>query len=58
MGTALALIGLTGSRRWPDPQLLEDTLLQVWHDTLQDGYTGIRRLHRAAGIPVHRITTD
>jgi hypothetical protein len=53
VNTALALIGLTGSRRWPDPRLLEDTLLQVWHDALQDGY----RRARAAGIPVHLITT-
>lgn len=41
----LALILLTGSRRWPDPQLLEDTLLGVWHDALADGFTGIELMH-------------
>ncbi|WP_086732543.1 SLOG family protein [Streptomyces glaucescens] len=48
MNTPLALIGLTGSRRWPDPRLLEDTLLQVWHDALQDGYTSIELMHGCA----------
>jgi hypothetical protein len=41
----LALIGFTGSRSWPDPQLLEDTLLDVWHDALQIGYDGIEVIH-------------
>jgi hypothetical protein len=44
----LALIGLTGSRTWPDPQLLEDTLCMVWHDALQIGYTGIELMHGGA----------
>jgi hypothetical protein len=44
----LALIGLTGSRRWPDPQLLEDTLCLVWHDALEIGYTGIELMHGCA----------
>jgi hypothetical protein len=44
----LALIGLTGSRKWPDPQLLEDTLLDVWHDALEIGYAGIELMHGCA----------
>lgn len=44
----LARILITGSRSWPDPQLLADTLLQVWHDALQDGYTGILITHGTA----------
>ena len=43
-----ALIGLTGSRRWPDVPLLEDTLVGVWHDALQVGYTGIELMHGCA----------
>jgi len=42
---ALVLIGLTGSRIWPDPLLLEYTLEDVWHDALADGYTGIELMH-------------
>lgn len=45
---ALALIGLTGSRSWSDVRLLEDTLLLVWHDALQVGYTGIELMHGCA----------
>lgn len=45
---ALALIGLTGSRRWTDRQYLEDTLVQVWHDALAVGYTGIELMHGCA----------
>jgi hypothetical protein len=48
MTPALALIGLTGSRLWPDPDRLEETLLLVWHDALQLGYTGIELLHGCA----------
>ncbi|GAA3154401.1 DUF2493 domain-containing protein [Streptomyces rectiviolaceus] len=44
----LALIGLTGSRVWPDPRLLEDTLLDVWHDALQIGYDGIELIQGTA----------
>jgi hypothetical protein len=44
----LALIGLTGSRLWPDTQLLEDTLLLVWHDALQDGWDGIELMQGCA----------
>lgn len=43
-----ALILLTGSRHWPDPQLLEDTLLNVLHDALEDGYLGIELMHGGA----------
>lgn len=45
---SLALIGLTGSRLWSDPQRLEDTLLEAWHDALQLGYTGIELIHGTA----------
>jgi len=48
MSGGLALIGLTGSRLWPAPQLLEDTLLGTWHDALQIGYTGIELMHGTA----------
>lgn len=48
MSEDLALIALTGSRAWPYRQRLEDTLLQVWHDALQDGYTGIELIHGTA----------
>jgi hypothetical protein len=41
----LALILLTGSRSWPDPQRLEDTLLQAWHDALEGGWDGIELMH-------------
>jgi len=48
MTTSLALVGLTGSRKWPDIPLLEATLLNVWHDALQDGYNGIELMHGCA----------
>lgn len=48
VSSGLALIGLTGSRRWPDPQALEDALCQVWHDALAVGYTGIELMHGCA----------
>lgn len=48
MNGALALIGLTGSRLYPDRGRLEDTLLDVWHDALQDGYTGIELMQGCA----------
>ena len=69
---ALALIGLTGSRSWTDVRLLEDTLLLVWYDALQIGYTGIELIHGCAdgadayggrwadrnGIPVRERPAD
>ncbi len=54
MSGALALIGLTGSRDYPHRGRLEDTLLDVWHDALQDGYTGIELMHGCAdGYDTH-----
>jgi hypothetical protein len=44
----LALIGLTGARTWTDVQRLEDALLDVEHDALQIGYTGIELMHGCA----------
>lgn len=44
----LALIALTGSRKYPYRGRLEDTLLDVWHDALQDGYTGIELMQGCA----------
>ncbi|MFE6126692.1 SLOG family protein [Streptomyces sp. NPDC056437] len=41
----LALVGLTGSRTWPDPVLLANTLMDVWHDAVQIGYDGIVLMH-------------
>ncbi|MFD9443454.1 DUF2493 domain-containing protein [Streptomyces sp. NPDC060001] len=69
---ATALIALTGSRAWPDPKLLEDTLLYVWHDALQIGYTSIELMQGCAdgadtigglwarrnGIPVRERPAD
>jgi hypothetical protein len=53
----LALIGLTGSRLWPDVPLLETTLYLVWHDALQLGYTGIELMHGCAeGADTHGDT--
>jgi hypothetical protein len=48
MTADLALIGLTGSRLWPDAPYLEDTLCLVWHDALQLGYPGIELMHGTA----------
>ncbi|MCA1223447.1 SLOG family protein [Streptomyces sp. 8L] len=47
-GPNLARILVTGSRSWPDPQLLAGILLDTWHDTLQDGYDGMLLTHGAA----------
>lgn len=44
----IALIGLTGSRLWPDIPLLEDTLFLTWHEALEVGYTGIELMHGCA----------
>lgn len=41
----LALIGLTGSRKWVDVSLLDDTLFLVWHEALEVGYDGIELIH-------------
>ncbi|GAA3591171.1 SLOG family protein [Streptomyces osmaniensis] len=48
MSEELALIGLTGSRAWPDIPLLETTLYLVWHDALQVGYDGMELMHGCA----------
>lgn len=48
MRKGLALIGLTGSRKWPDVPLLETTLYLVWHDALQLGYSGIELMQGCA----------
>jgi hypothetical protein len=45
---SVALIALTGPRAWTNILLLEDALLGVWHDALQDGYTGIELMHGCA----------
>jgi len=45
---SLALIGLTGSRLWPDLRRLGDTLMEVWHDALQDGHSGIELMQGCA----------
>jgi hypothetical protein len=52
--TSIALIGLTGSRAWPAPRLLEDTLLHIWHDALQDGCNGVELMHGCADGPQSR----
>lgn len=48
MNGDLALIGLTGSRKFRDRGRLEDTLLDVWHDALQNGFTGIELMQGCA----------
>lgn len=48
MSEGLALIGLTGSRKYPHRGRLEDTLLEAWHDALQNGYTGIELMQGCA----------
>lgn len=70
---SLALIGLTGSRKWWDVPLLETTLFLVWHDALEDGYDGIELIHGDArdgadamgdawavanGVPRRRLPAD
>jgi hypothetical protein len=43
-----ARILITGSRSWPDPQLLADTLMDAWHDATQNGHPGIVIVHGGA----------
>jgi len=45
---AIARILITGSRAWPAPSLLADTLMDVWHDATQCGYNGILLVHGGA----------
>lgn len=69
----LALIGLTGSRKWADVPLLETTLFLVWHEALEVGYDGIELIHGDARdgadamgdgwavrnrVPRHRLPAD
>jgi hypothetical protein len=42
-----ARILLTGSRTWTDRVRLETTLMDVWHDATQNGYTTILLTHGA-----------
>jgi hypothetical protein len=42
-----ARILLTGSRTWTDRVRLEATLMDVWHDATQNGYTTILLTHGA-----------
>lgn len=48
MTPRLARVLVTGSRDWSDRQRLADVLLDMWHDALQDGYTGVLLTHGAA----------
>ncbi|CAM5496160.1 MULTISPECIES: DUF2493 domain-containing protein [Streptomyces] len=43
-----ARILITGSRSWPDPQLLADTLLDIWHDATQNSHQDIVIVHGGA----------
>jgi hypothetical protein len=52
---SLARIVLTGSRTWPAPQLLEDVLLDTWHDAVQDGHAGILLTHGACDTGADHI---
>lgn len=44
----LALTLITGSRKWHDVPVIEDALLETWHDARQDGYSGITVMHGGA----------
>jgi hypothetical protein len=39
---------ITGSRSWPDPQLLADRLMDAWHDATQLGHQDIVIVHGGA----------
>lgn len=43
-----ARILITGSRSWPDPQLLADTLMDTWHDATQNSHQRIVIVHGGA----------
>lgn len=43
-----ARILITGSRSWPDPLLLAQTLMDTWHDALQDGHDSLTVVHGGA----------
>lgn len=43
-----ARILITGSRSWPDPQMLADALMDAWHDATQLGYQRIVTVHGGA----------
>ncbi|KIF66257.1 hypothetical protein HY68_36735 [Streptomyces sp. AcH 505] len=43
-----ARILITGPRTLTDTQLVANTLLQTWHDAIQDGYDGILITHGTA----------
>lgn len=43
-----ARILITGSRSWPDPQVLADTLMDAWHDATQNGHQRIVIVHGGA----------
>ncbi|WP_030755476.1 SLOG family protein [Streptomyces sp. NRRL F-5135] len=47
-GPYLALALVTGSRSWDDVPIIEDALLETWHDARQDGYSGITVMHGGA----------
>lgn len=38
---------VTGSRKWPLPEVVEDALLETWHDATQTYGTGIHVIHGA-----------
>jgi hypothetical protein len=39
---------ITGSRSWPDLQLLADILMETWHDATQNGHPNIVVVHGGA----------
>ena len=43
-----ALTLVTGSRAWDDIPVIEDALLETWHDARQDGWPGMTVMHGGA----------
>jgi hypothetical protein len=48
-GPYLALVLVTGSRRWSSIPVIHDALLDTWHDATQDGHSGITVMEGGAG---------
>lgn len=47
-GPYLALTLVTGSRSWDDVRIINNALLETWHDARQDSYCGITVMHGGA----------
>lgn len=47
-GPYLALILVTGSRKWDDVATIDNALTETWHDATQNGHCGITVMHGGA----------